>query len=210
MKIIAISGSYRKGKTIDILIDKAIEGIKHVDPLIEVEKIRLAEQYIKYCTNCMTCKNDNPDKPIARCIINDAMSSIYEKMLQADGYILATPINCGTVTALMKTFIERSIWVFAKPGTRPVKGCPNPRSSNKKAAVFIVSSGLIPPFFRWLCDDATKLLGDLALCGLNARILANLYAGAVEKRGVDCYFRHAQKIGEKLAQGLLKAKQELK
>ena len=39
MKIVAISGSYRKGKTIDTLVDKAAEGINQVDPLVEIEKI---------------------------------------------------------------------------------------------------------------------------------------------------------------------------
>lgn len=158
MKILAINGSYRKGKTIDTLIDKATEGIKRVNPSIDVEKLYLADRNIRYCTNCMTCRNDAPSKPFARCVINDDMQDIYRKMNDADGYIIGTPVNCGTVTAALKTFIERSVWVFSKPGTKPIRGCPTPRTDRKKAAVFIISSGIIPPLLRWFCDDASKLL----------------------------------------------------
>lgn len=204
MKILAICGSYRKGRTIDTLMDKAIEGIKETDPLVEVEKIYLIDKDIKYCTNCMTCRNDDPEKPVARCIIEDDMQDIYRKMMEADGYILGTPVNCGSTTAVMKTFIERAIWVFAKPGSKPFKGCPTPRSDKKRAALLIISSGLIFPILRFLCDDASTLLKDLSTCGLNAEITGNMYAGAVEKRGVPYYFEQAHSNGKKLMGTLLK------
>ena len=50
LKVLAICGSYRKGKTIDTLIDKAIDGMKDVDSSIEIEKICLIKKNIKYCT----------------------------------------------------------------------------------------------------------------------------------------------------------------
>lgn len=199
MRVIAICGSYRRGKTIDTLIDAAMEGVRQADPSAETEKICLVDKDIRYCTNCMACRRDDPALAMARCVIRDEMQEIYPKMLQADGYIFATPVNCGTVTALMKTFIERSIWVFSKPGTMPLKGCPAPRSDRKKAAILIVSSGIVPPGLRWFCDDATKLLKDLASTGLNARVVANMYAGAVEERGVSRYLHQAREAGKRLA-----------
>ncbi|MFH1878036.1 MAG: flavodoxin family protein [Candidatus Omnitrophota bacterium] len=204
MKILAVSGSYRKGKTIDTLIDDAIAGIKKTAPEIETEKVCLIDKNIKYCTNCMICKNDDPLKPAAKCAIRDDMQELYGKILEADGYIFGTPVNCGSATAVMKTFLERSMWVFAKPGARPVNGYPIPRTETKKAAVFIISSGLVPPALRWFCDDAGKLLKDLCACGLNAKIVDNIYAGAVEKRGINYYSARARKSGEKLARELLR------
>ena len=202
MKILAINGSYRKGRTIDTLIDKAIEGIRQVSPSIEIEKIYLSDKDIKYCTNCMACRNDDPQKPIARCVIQDDMQEIYQKMNQADGYIFGTPVNCGTVTAVLKTFIERSCWVFAKPGNKPIKGCPNPRTNQKKLAMFIISSGIVPPLLRRFCDDATKLLKDYLECSFSTKIVANIYAGAVEKRDISYYFKQVNKGGERLAKSL--------
>ena len=39
MLIVAINGSYRKGRTNDTLVDRAIEGVRSVDPEAEVKKI---------------------------------------------------------------------------------------------------------------------------------------------------------------------------
>ncbi|MBF0252212.1 MAG: flavodoxin family protein [Candidatus Omnitrophica bacterium] len=202
MKILAISGSYRKGKTIDILIDKAVEGIRQVDPSIEVEKISLIDKNIKYCTSCMSCRNDDPDLPLAKCSINDDMQEIYNKMLDADGYIFGTPVNCGHVTAVLKTFIERSIWIFAKPGTSPLKGCPAPRTNKKRSAMFLISAGIVPPVLRMFCDDASKLLKDYLESSFHIKITGDIYAGAVEKRGTSYYFDQAVKNGRKLAKSL--------
>ena len=57
-KIIAIIGSYRKGKTIDTLIDKAIEGIKGDDSSIEVEKIQLYWLEVNAMTQPMIVRED--------------------------------------------------------------------------------------------------------------------------------------------------------
>lgn len=93
----------------------------------------------------------------------------------------------GHVTAVMKTFLERICRVFAKPGTWPVAGCPIPRTQKPKKAIVIASSGIITPFLRRLCDDATPLIRQTAHDSLNARLIGSLYAGAVEKRGVERY-----------------------
>ncbi len=197
MKILALSGSYRKGKTIDILIDKAIEGAKAVDGTVEVERISLVDKKIDYCKNCMACRRDDPSKPYARCIINDDMQEIYPLIDAADAYIFGTPVNMANVTAVMKTFLERACWVFSRPGKRGLlNGCPEPRSSRRKKAVIIVTSGLVPPSMRMFCDNATPMLKDFCGYCLNAEVPATLYAGAIEKRGVESYFKKARRLGE--------------
>lgn len=205
MKVLAINGSYRKGKTIDTLIDKAIQGVKLVDSSIELEKIYLKDKNIQYCTNCMTCYDNNPDKPYARCVIQDDMQEIYPKMIEADGYILGSPINCGTETAVMKAFLERIVWVLSKPGNKPLKGCPKPRTNKKKAAMFIVSSGIVPPALRWFCDDASRHFNSTLKACFDTKIVSNIYAGAVRNRGVSCYFDKAVNGGTKLAKELLRS-----
>ena len=65
--------------------------------------------------------------------------------------------------------------------------------------VIIVSSGLVSPLFRWLCDDVTSLIKSQCIYHFNAKVLGSLYAGAVEKRGVDFYLDKAYKLGQKLA-----------
>ena len=197
MNILAIMGSYRKGKTIDTLIDRAIEGAKSGNK-VHVEKVFLIDKNIEYCRNCMVCRNDDLDKSIAKCVISDDMQTIYPMIEKADGFIFGSPVNMGTVTAVMKTFLERTAWVFGKPGKYPIKGCPTPRSKRKKKALILLSSGLVPPLYRRWCDDATSLIKSQCKCHFNAKVVGSLYAGAVEKRGVDFYLDKAYKLGQKL------------
>jgi len=135
MKVVAIMGSYRKGKTIDTLVDKAIDGVKSAKPDAEIEKITLIDRDIQYCRNCGVCRKDDTAKPIARCAIDDDMQQILPIMGEADAYIFGVPIFEGTVNAVTKTFLERICWTMAKAGRWPVKGCPEPRIAVKNSAV---------------------------------------------------------------------------
>ena len=200
MRVVAVMGSYRKGKTIDTLIDEAIQGVRDADPSAEVEKVILVDRDIRYCTNCMACMKDDPEKPIARCPINDDMQALYPLIRNADAYIFATPVNMGAVTAIMKTFLERICYTLARPGRWPIRGCPEPRVTDRKRLIILVSSGLIPPLLRRLCDDATSLIKTTCKDSLNARLVGDLYAGAVAKRGIDCYAAAARRLGRKLVQ----------
>ena len=198
MHIVAIMGSYRKGRTIDTLLDQSIAGAAAGQPDARVDKIVLIDRHIEYCRNCMTCRKDEPSKSIATCVIQDDMQAIYPLLKQADAYIFGTPINMGRETAIMKTFIERVCYVLAKPGKYPLQGCPTPRTTKRRKAIAILSTGIVPPLLRMFCDDATGLIKEFCSCILNARLVGSMYAGAVEKRGIDAYAAKAYQLGQKL------------
>jgi multimeric flavodoxin WrbA len=204
MKIVAIMGSYRKNKTIDTLMDKAIEGAKANNELVEVEKIILIDQNIEFCKGCMTCFRDDPSKEVAKCVITDDMETIKPKILEADGYIFGTPVFMAHETAIMKTFLERLCWAFAKPAPKRrklvfPKDCPMPRTGKKRKAIIITSSGIIKPRWKRFCDDATPLIRDTIRDSLYAKVIGTLYAGAIMKYGAEKYYDHAFKLGKKLA-----------
>jgi NAD(P)H-dependent FMN reductase len=198
MNILAVVGSYRKGRTVETLVDSAIEGAR-ANSDISVKKLHLVEKHIEYCKNCMACRNDAESCDRAACVISDDMDAIYAMVDEADGYIFGTPVNMGNVTALMKTFLERLCWVFARPGTWPLVGCPRPRTTRDKAAIVIVTSGIVPPLLRRWCDDATPLIKSVCASSLNAKVVGDLYAGAVERRGVEAYLDKAFGLGKRLA-----------
>ena len=164
-----------------------------------MEKIILTDLTIEYCRNCGACRRDDPAKPIARCVIDDDMQVLLPKMDEADAYVFGSPIFDGTVTAIMKTFLERTSWTLARAGRWPLKGCPEPRTDRKKRAVLISSSGIVTPLFRRFCDDATKLVKDHAKCMLNAKLVGTLYAGGIEKVGLNRYAMKAKRLGIRLA-----------
>ena len=62
----------------------------------------------------------------------------------------------------------------------------------------LICTGDIGPLFRKFCDDATKLIKSTIGDSLNAKLIGTLYAGGVEKVGMDRYLERAHKLGQTL------------
>ena len=183
------------------MVDKAIEGAKSKDPDLSVKKIHLMEHNIEYCRNCLVCRNAETDGPYTECVIRDDMDSIKEDLVESDALIMATPVHMGYATAIMTAFLERIVWSFTKPEgkTLTLKELPTvPRSQKKRKAIIIVPSGIVPPFYRRLCDWATPLIKSTIKDTLNAKTVGDLYAGDIEHRGAEYYFDRAYKLGQRL------------
>jgi FMN-dependent NADH-azoreductase len=200
MNLLAIVGSPRRGKSTDTLVDKAIEGVKSKSPNCRVKKISLIEHDIKFCKNCLVCRESKTNAPVAQCSIRDDMDHIKEDVLNSDLLIFGTPVHMGYATGVMMTFLERICWIFAKPERTvlTIKGCPLPRSDKKRRAIIIVTSGIIPPIYRKLCDWATDQIKGVIEDSLNGKIVGDIYAGDLEHRGVERYFDKALKLGKRL------------
>jgi len=200
MNLLAIVGSPRKGKATDLLVDKAIEGVKFKSPDCNVKKLNLIDHDIQFCKNCLACRDNKTKSPVAKCSIRDDMDHIREDVLNSDYLILGTPVHMGYATAIMMTFLERICWTFAKPEGKifTIDGCPVPRSDKKRKAIIIVISGIVPPLYRRFCDDATKLIKQTVKDSLNAKTVGDMYAGDIEHRGVDYYLDRAFNLGKKL------------
>lgn len=67
----------------------------------EVEKIFLKDKTIHYCTGCGVCNEGKP------CPQKDDAPEIVRKMVAADVIVLATPVYFYTMSAQMKTLIDR-------------------------------------------------------------------------------------------------------
>jgi len=200
MNLLAIVGSSRKGKATDKLVDKAIEGVKSKDPDCNVKKINLIEHNIKFCKNCLACRESKTKEPMAKCTIRDDMDFVCEEILRSDCIIFGTPVHMGFATGIMTTFLERICWTFAKPEGRQltISKCPIPRSNKKRKAIIIITSGIIPPIYRRFCDEATSHIKGVAKDSLNAKTVGDMYAGNIEHRGVEYYFDKAFNLGRKL------------
>ena len=200
MNLIAIIGSPRIGKATDTLVDKAIEGVKSRSPDCRVKKINLIEHDIKFCKNCLACRDSRTNEPIAKCSIRDDMDYIKEDVLNSDSLIFGTPVHMGYATAVMMTFLERICWTFAKPERRvfTIRGCPLPRSDKQRRAIIIVTSGIVPPMYRKLSNWASSQIKGVVKDSLNGKIVGDMYAGDIEHRGVEHYFQKAFKLGRRL------------
>lgn len=106
MKVIAFNGSARKNGNTAILIREVFSELDAEG--IATEMVQLAGKTIRGCTACGKCF-DNQDK---RCAIdNDFANECIEKMVEADGIILASPTYFADVTAEIKALIDRAGYV---------------------------------------------------------------------------------------------------
>jgi multimeric flavodoxin WrbA len=106
MKVVAFNGSARKDGNTAILVNTLFRELKKAK--IETELVQLAGKKIPGCIACGKCF-ENKDK---RCIIaGDVLNECIEKMLEADGIILASPTYFADISANMKALIERAGFV---------------------------------------------------------------------------------------------------
>ena len=103
MKVIAINGSARKDGNTAILIRYVFREIEKVG--IQTEMVQLAGVRIRGCMACFKC-GENLDKKCA--VKDDPINEYIEKMLDADGIILASPTYFTDVTSEMKALIDRT------------------------------------------------------------------------------------------------------
>jgi multimeric flavodoxin WrbA len=199
VRLLAINGSYRRGRTVDTLMGRAIEAARTVRPDLEVEQVFLIDKHIEYCRNCVACKEVDPDLEYVPCVIHDDMDDLMPKLVAADAFLFGTPVNLSAVTAVMKTFLERVCWTASNPTTAGlIKGIPSPRVARRRRTGIIVTAGGTPAWMRLLYDKATPMIREVSESILNARVVATLYAGMILSRGVERHLPKAARLGQKL------------
>ncbi len=100
MKVIGIVCSPRRGGNTEILVREALEAASVEGA--EIELISVVDKKISPCDGCGTCDHTG------QCKIEDDMQEIYQKLAQADGVILDTPVYFANVTAQAKIVIDRT------------------------------------------------------------------------------------------------------
>jgi len=99
MKVLGIAASPRRNANTEILLDNALSGAR--DKGAKTEKVVLSLLKIKPCQACARCSET------AVCHIKDDMQALLKKLKTCDALIIASPVYFGTVTAQLKTMIDR-------------------------------------------------------------------------------------------------------
>lgn len=199
MKVLAVMGSYRKGGTIDTVTDEILAGARSTGAA--VEKIALVDQNIGYCRNCFTCFGDL-ESDIGSCPQKDDAQALLEKIVEADGLVLASSINMGSVTAMMKAFMERSCWTLCRPTGRFlwIKGVPESRIIKRKRAVIVTSAGWAPRLLKFVVSYSEYQLAGAARHAFNADVVGTLFVGSIRTRQLKTKeLMRAQTLGRLVA-----------
>ncbi len=104
MQAVAINGSPRKKWNTMTLLEKAVEGATSEGARTEL--FHLYDLNYKGCISCFACKTKG-GKSYGRCAVEDGLTPVLKKVMEADVIILGSPIYFGTVTGEMRSFMER-------------------------------------------------------------------------------------------------------
>lgn len=101
MKVVAFNGSPRRKGNTETLINEVFKILEKEG--IETEMIQLGNKTVHGCTACGKCKEIQNGK----CHIkNDHLNYCIEKMVEADGIIIGSPVYFADVTPEVKALID--------------------------------------------------------------------------------------------------------
>ena len=106
-----------------------------------VKTVKLTEKKFEPCTGCCACRESGDWE----CIQNDDMQELYKHVHDADVIAIATPLYFLSVSAQLKTFIDR---LYCKHHSGAIR--------NKKSALLSTSGGpgstVLTDYFAALCS----------------------------------------------------------
>ena len=98
-RVVIISTSLRVRSNSDLLAEQFMKGAESAGH--QVEKVELLGKQIAFCLGCFACAK------LGRCVIDDDVNGIMEKVMKADVIVWATPIYYNEMSGQMKTLIDR-------------------------------------------------------------------------------------------------------
>jgi multimeric flavodoxin WrbA len=98
-KVTAFIGSPRKGGNSELLTKELLKAAEQEGA--ETQAIRLDEYDLKPCDACLACRKTK------KCKIDDDGEKLFDKVMEADGIVLATPVYFGSCSPQTKIFVDR-------------------------------------------------------------------------------------------------------
>lgn len=105
MKVVAFNGSPKKEGNTFHAIKMVAEELEKEG--IEVEIIHVGNRNIRGCLACNGCVKNRDEK----CVVQDEVNEWIQKMKEADGIILGSPVHYSSIGATMKAFLDRAFYV---------------------------------------------------------------------------------------------------
>jgi multimeric flavodoxin WrbA len=110
MKVVAFNGSPHKEGNTYHAIRMVTEELENRD--IETEIVQVGNKEIRGCLGCNQCVKNQDEK----CIIDDEVNGWIQKMKEADGIIIGSPVHYAAIAGTMKSFLDRAFYVTSVNG----------------------------------------------------------------------------------------------
>lgn len=192
MKVLGISGSPRRNRTTDGLVEAVLSTVG-----CETEFISLADKTVGPCIACLGCVEDNV------CKVDDDMTELREAIVAADAYVIGGPNYYSTLNGLTHCFLER-FYQFRHRDGREVAG---------KLGVAVGAAGqgreipiqVIKTFFEYHgieCVDDVSAIGPPScfICG---------YGESCEVGAIHKFYGAGTRITEEITPDLSKQPEQL-
>ena len=108
-RITAFVGSARKKNTHSAVV-QFLDNLQALGD-VECEIVTLHDYTLKACQGCEVCIWKGEEF----CPLKDDRDVLMEKIRMSDGVIFASPNYCGQVSGIMKTFLDRFVFVCHRP-----------------------------------------------------------------------------------------------
>jgi multimeric flavodoxin WrbA len=182
-KILVLLGSPRKNGNSATLAKQIAKGAKAAGA--KVETVFLHGLNIAPCKSCHDCQKEKS----SGCSIDDAMQEVYPKLLEAEAWVIASPVYWFTMSAQTKIFMDRC---FALPAYAK-----NPFAGKRIAIA--MSYGDADPFSSG-CVNALRTFQD-AFGYMRAKIVGMVYGSAYEAGEIganEVLMQAAEELGKEL------------
>lgn len=106
MKVVAFNGSPKADGNTKAAIELLAKELRIEGIIVEV--VHVGNKEIRGCIACNACKRNNNEK----CILKDKyVNEWIQKMKEADGIILGSPVYSSAINATLKSFLDRAFYV---------------------------------------------------------------------------------------------------
>lgn len=193
-KILGISGSPRKNGNSDVLLDQILLGAESQQ--VVVGRIYLRDLTFGACIGCEKCRKNQICTGL-----EDDMQTLYPKITESRGIVLASPTHHYNITAWMKAFIDRLYCFYEFSDERPRGWSSRLANGERKAVICAVCE---QPERENI--DLTLQAMRLPLQALGYQIIDELVVLGIFDKGYvskkDDIMKQAFNLGIKLAQQL--------
>lgn len=99
MKVLLVNGSPRAKGNTSIALDEMVKIF--AEEGVETEVIQVGNKVIRGCTACAQCFK------LGKCVFDDVVNEVAPKFLEADGFVVGTPVYYGSPNGTTLAFLDR-------------------------------------------------------------------------------------------------------
>ena len=143
-KMILLNASPRKNRNTAQMLESVMKGAQEAGA--ECELIHLVGLNYKGCVSCMACKRTG-NKCGGLCAFKDELRPVLERILQADAFVMGSPIYWSYPTGMFRNVIERLLFPILRYEIDETTGSTAKNIDKKMPTALIYTMNCTPKYY---------------------------------------------------------------